>query len=78
MFVGLLPLARPPIELREPSVAVGDEGAHPEPGRKRHGMTIVIFDRFDVHWGVVRENLAKEAQCPRLVTTLFVPLRQLQ
>lgn len=55
-------------------VAVGDERTHAKLGGQGEGVAVAAFSRFDIGMVWPSDNLAKQAEAPRLVATLLVSL----
>jgi len=89
VFTRLLALVGLPEELAEAEVTVGDEGAHAEVLGHSHGLAIPKLGLPVVRWGLLRVDLAEEAERVGLVAaftslacecerSLRVPVRFLQ
>src|SRR5262245_27978469 len=70
MLLGLLLLARPPGELAEAEVTVGDDGAHTEGIGEREGFTVVPLGRLDGPGIAMGGDRAQKVETPRLVAAL--------
>ena len=78
MFVRLLLLASPAVELAEPEVAVGDERAHPELVGERHGPTVRSLSFLHLQGIAMQGDLAEEAERPRLESSLLLRSRNIE
>jgi hypothetical protein len=59
VLLGLLAVARAPVQLAEAEVAVGDQGAHAEFGSKRQCLAVVAFS---VRSAACRRDISGEAE----------------
>ena len=68
MLLSLRPLARTAVEVAEAEVAMGEERAHAEFGGQGHGDAEMCLGSCHIGSLLMRNNLAQEAECPRLMT----------
>ena len=67
-WVGLRAVPNVAVEPAETEVAVGDQRAHLELGGQGHRGVVVRLGRLHVEMGMMRDNFAKQAEEPCLIT----------